>query len=346
MDFTILKHLNAKISEIAYKFNWKLVPAYPEGVMVEPASVCNLKCVLCPISKEGAISRKNKFIKLKQFKKTFRIARLFIKYITFWNYGEPLLNKDLSQMINFVARFGVNTQVSTNGLVFDHDNIEKILKSGLSKLIISVDTYDSREYAKYRRGGNFDLLERNIKKILYIKSRVKTNTSIALQFIISRHNQEEVNKIKSFFKKFNADELIIKTIGVGSAFIRPSDQELYFLPTNNFLRYNPKTLTVKDKSNLRCKYVWKRMVICSDGAILPCCRDQVGKFTLGNAFRGSLLMQFNTYKYLKFRKEILDIQKNEIMCLRCSEDIKKKIEPGSVCLSQSQYNKNFDFKLK
>lgn len=346
MNFTILKYLNTKITEIAYKFNWKLVPAYPEGVMVEPASVCNLKCVLCPISKEGSINRRNKFIELEQFKKTFRIARLFIKYITFWNYGEPLLNKDLSQMINFVARFGVNTQISTNGLVFDHNNIEKILKSGLSKLIISVDTYDGQEYVKYRRGGNFDLLERNIRNILDIKSKIKSNTSIALQFIISRYNQEEIDKIKNFFKKFNADELIIKTMGIGSAFIQPSGHELEFLPTNNFLRYNPKTLIVKDKNNFRCKYIWKRMVICSDGTILPCCRDQAGKFIFGNAFRRSLLTQFNTYKYLNFRKKILNIQKNEIMCLRCSEDIKKKIEPGSTYVNPSQYNKNFDFKLK
>lgn len=338
-----LRELNSFILYLTYKLNLSFVPAFPEGVMVEPASICNVRCVLCPITK-GKIKRQTNFLDFQVYKNIFRVSRYFIKYITFWNFGEPLLNKHLPEMVRYVATTGVNTQVSTNGQFFEKEYLEELLSSGLTKLIISIDTYNKNQYEKYRVGGNFDILQENIRKIIDIKRRINSKTQIVLQFLVTKENQSNVDEIKIFGNKFGADEIIIKTMGIGSAFTNPSKKEKDFLPTNHLLRYN-KNLYAKKRITGRCKYMWFRTVICSDGSLLPCCRDQEGAFILGNVSKKSLLKEFNNKKYIEFRKDISKHQTIELMCLRCPEEIKKSSDIVVKVGSKEKNKQNISFKL-
>ncbi len=320
--YNLLKLLNSELLNFSYKLSLPFVIGFPEQVMVEPASVCNLNCVLCPISKK-MINRDRKYLTFEVFKKIFSVPRFFIKTIAFWNFGEPFLNKELPEMISFVSSAGVKTDVSTNGLIFNKEFLSKLLNSGLSQLIISLDTYDKKKYSKYRVNGDFDILVKNVKKIIDTKKELKSETKIILQFLVTKHNQNNINKIKEFGKKFKADRIIIKTIGMGSSFKNPSKKELEFIPTNSYRRYN-NNLLVKKNKNKKCEYVWKRAVITSDAKLLPCCRDQISKFNLGDVNENSLIKEFNNKYYKDFRKNILSHQKLELMCLRCPDFLKSE----------------------
>jgi len=313
-----LKKINSALLKLSYYFNLKIT-SFPEEVMVEPSSICNLNCVLCPISK-GFINREKKFMDLDSFKKIFFIPRFFIKKINFWNFGEPFLNKELPEMISFVSLTNVKTQVSTNGLIYNKKYILKILKSGLTNLIISLDTYNKKDYVKYRVKGDFDKLIKNTKKIIKLKKSLNSKTKIILQFLITKKNQNDINKIIKFANQFKSDDIIIKTIGIGSSFVDPNKKEKNFIPTNKYNRYN-KNLIIENKEVKRCKYIWKKALILSDNTLIPCCRDQKSELKLGNVSKKSLLKEFNNKKYRNLRKNILSYQKRMLMCLRCPDQL-------------------------
>lgn len=326
--YASLKTINTVVLDISYSLGLRYVPAFPEGVMVEPSSICNLRCPLCPIS-TGDIKRKREQMDVEKFKEIFRVPRYFLQYMTFWNFGEPLLNRDVAQMINYVAKTGVKTQLSTNGLVYSKENILELLQSGLHTLIISIDTFDPEEYKKYRIGGDLFVLLENYKKIMHLKRDIKSNTRVCLQFMILRSNQEKLDKIYDFGQSLQPDELVVKTIGIGAAFESPSANQLSFLPSNRYLRYDPVTLKSKVQVQKRCKYVWKRTVVCSDMTLLPCCRDQKGRFILGDLNTGTLFQQFNSKAYQDFRSKINTYQRQQLMCRRCPEEVKKNVESNT-----------------
>jgi MoaA/NifB/PqqE/SkfB family radical SAM enzyme len=86
----------------------KIPLSTPFVIQVEPTTSCNLKCVFCPIN-DKTISIKKETMKLKTFMKMVDQCREFpqaIKFLRFIGIGEPLLNKDLPEMISYAKQSG------------------------------------------------------------------------------------------------------------------------------------------------------------------------------------------------------------------------------------------------
>ncbi|MDD4082826.1 MAG: radical SAM/SPASM domain-containing protein [Sphaerochaetaceae bacterium] len=336
----VIRDLNETFSNLAYNLDLTIT-GFPVGIMIEPTSNCNLRCALCPISKR-AIIRNKSMLTLKEFKKIMAIPKYFCKYVTFWHFGEPFLNKELPEMINYLSKDSISTQVSTNGNVFEEKFIKDLLQSGLTKLIISVDTDNPKEYVKYRVGGDHKKLIENTKKIIALKLKLKSRTTIAIQFLITKENEKRINRLKKLAKKLNADEILVKPIGIGAAFKRITKSKKNFLPSNQNSRYNQNFYS-KISPSSKCRYIWKRTVICSDGNVCICCRDQNSKYIIGNALIMPLFFIYNNEKIQKIRSKIRQLQSNELMCLRCHETQKTDTNINGINLRKQ---KQFNFILK
>jgi MoaA/NifB/PqqE/SkfB family radical SAM enzyme len=74
-----------------------------------------------------------------QFKKIFGRLKEAM-HIVFCGFGEPLLNKDIFEMIAYSKRKGKITTLTTNGILLDDRAIDNILGSKLDVLSISIKT--------------------------------------------------------------------------------------------------------------------------------------------------------------------------------------------------------------
>ena len=52
--------------------------------------------------------------------------------------------------------------ISTNGLPLDESKISRLAESGIDEITFSVDGADQQTYGRYRQGGNFAKLLKNI----------------------------------------------------------------------------------------------------------------------------------------------------------------------------------------
>lgn len=133
-------------------------------VRISVTDKCNLRCVYC-MPEEGMtffpddslLSKEEIVLLCTQF------AQLGIEKIRLTG-GEPLLRGDILPIIEGIAAIPGITDISitTNGLLLAK-NAEKLKQAGLSRLNISLDTFEPKRYREITRGGNLKQLLKGLE---------------------------------------------------------------------------------------------------------------------------------------------------------------------------------------
>jgi MoaA/NifB/PqqE/SkfB family radical SAM enzyme len=91
----------------------------------------------------------------------------------FFSAGEPLLHKDVAELIGKVKEKEVFSVISTNlSLTLSDEKIDGLLSRGLGMISVSLDGASPETYIKYRRGGQFDLVWRNLRRLIQRKQQL------------------------------------------------------------------------------------------------------------------------------------------------------------------------------
>ena len=182
-----------------YRKNWEKVSKgemtapFPLNIEVEPTYYCNLKCPLCP-SGNGEMSRRRGNMSIDDFKKMVDELAPKSFMMMMWNQGEPYLNGCFNEMVRYAHDKGIFTFTSTNGHYIRKDSeAESIVKSGLDEIIVSLDGVDQETYQQYRVGGDINKVFDGVKRLVVAKKQLGLETPfINLQFIVMRHNQQDI----------------------------------------------------------------------------------------------------------------------------------------------------------
>ncbi len=241
-------------------------------------------------------------------------------YLTFYFQGEPYLHPDFFKMIHYAHNKKIYTSTSTNAHYLNAENAEKTVKSGLDKLIISLDGITQDSYSKYRIGGKLDTVLKGIENISQAKMRLQSQTPhLIVQFIIFAHNENELKEVRQTFKKRNV-ELQFKT-----AQIYDYENGSELIPSNEKLsRYKSSTdaFEIKNQHFNHCWKMWHSSVITWDGKIVPCCFDKDAHYQLGNIADNLFATIWKSTEYNNFRKQLLINRKEIDICKNCTEGSK------------------------
>ena len=143
-------------------------------------------------------------MKFGDFKKIIDQIGPYLYSLHLYNWGEPLLNEELVDMIRYAKKFKIMVQVSTNLSILDENLARGLIESGLDHLIVSVDGITNESYSMYRVGGDLQKVS-NIKTITAIKMKLNSERpAITGQFLVNRHNESEVRMLLNFFQKLES----------------------------------------------------------------------------------------------------------------------------------------------
>jgi len=279
---SLKKSLNLFYNFINIFQNKIILKNTPIILTIEPTNVCNFKCPLC-LTGQGNLIRKKTYISFDYCKKIIDEIGDKLIILSLYQMGEPFLNKEIYDIISYAKTYKIFVRISTNGSMLNNDKvIEKLIKSKLDHLIISIDGASSESYDKYRKNGDFYQLINNIKRIVELKKKLKSSLPIIdLQFIIMKHNEHEIDKIKRLKKELNVDYLSFKSVCVED---NDTANISEFLPEKDiFLRYSVtnKDRTIKTKYPI-CFQLLFSSVINSEGLVIPCCRDHQSEWIMGD----------------------------------------------------------------
>ena len=303
----IVNFLQVKLSLLGKNVS---VNGYPYVLMIEASSFCDMVCPMCPIEMEGTM-RKRGEMAYEKFRKLMEEIGDTTMAICFWNFGEPLLNKNIFRMIREAKKYNIFTAISTNLLSLnDCQKQEKLMECGLDYLIISFDGATQDTYEKFRGKGNFYPVLTNLKELLVLKRKKSLKLPfVNLQFIIMKDNEKEISLIRNMSKELGVDKLSLKK------FTYIGNNAESFLPENSdYILGKHKSVTNMN----RCARPWDSTVISWDGEVLPCCGDLKFSCKHGNCFgEDSFKTIWNSKRYKTFRKRVLDDINNIPMCKTC-----------------------------
>lgn len=292
----------------------------PISISIEPTTSCNLRCPQCP-SGLREFTRPTGMLQNDILKKVIDELHTTLAYITFYFQGEPYLNKNFLEYVKYASEKRIYTATSTNAHYLDEETAKKTVESGLDRLIISIDGVDQESYAKYRVGGNLEKVISGTKNIVAWKKKMNSSTPhIIWQFIVFRHNENQIDRIKLLGNEIGVDEVAIKT-----AQIYDFEQGNELIPQNEkYSRYSAAGITYRIKNKLlnHCWRMWQGCVITWDGKIVPCCFDKDGSYQLGGLNETSFRSIWKGDKYNTFRRLIQKSRKEVEICANCTEGTK------------------------
>lgn len=181
---------------------------YPIYVDISPSGMCNHRCLFCCMDYMGY---KHIFLDKNIYeKRIIEMNKLGVKSVLFAGQGEPLLNKDINEMINSTKHAGIDIALTTNGVFLDRI-INKSFSS-LSWIKISCAAGSKETLAKVHRANinDFDKIFDNLEYAIKVKKENNYKTIIGMQFILLPENVHEVEILAEKVKNIGLNYLIIK----------------------------------------------------------------------------------------------------------------------------------------
>lgn len=182
---------------------------YPLYMEIAPSGACNHRCIFCALD---YLDYKPSFLNTKALKSTVRqAAHLGVKSIMYAGEGEPLLHRDICDIVRFTKDRGIDVSMTTNGVLFTKDISDKILES-LSWIRVSLNAGTAKTYAEVHRTRpeDFNRVLSNLRDVVHIKGNKKLNAVIGVQLLLLPENAEEVLTLARSLKKIGIDYLTIK----------------------------------------------------------------------------------------------------------------------------------------
>lgn len=284
----------------------------PMAFSIEPANFCNLNCVECPTGNGSKKTSEKRLFSLDKFEHLLDIYHKHVWITQLFFQGEPFLNNYLYEMIKECQKYHLYSIVSTNGHFLSTSNADKVVKSGLTHLIISLDGIKQSDYEQYRKNGNVLTVIEGIQNI--VKSKKINNSHypiVEVQCLLFSFNEHKQKEIFAFAKKLGVDKVTFKK----SQFYNLSSTN-HLIPTNaNNSRYTIENekFTLKRKAKNHCWKNWHSAVINVNEDMLPCCFDKNADHAFGT-FSDNC---FNNKKAQEFRQNILSNRDLIDICQNC-----------------------------
>ena len=290
----------------------------PIGISLEPTTACNLRCPECP-SGLRAFSRPTGNLKTGLFHQLIDELADDLVFLTFYFQGEPYINPSFLDMVQHASESGIYTGTSTNAHFLNDENAEKTVRSGLSRLIISIDGTDQESYSSYRRGGELSKVLEGARNIVEWKKRLRSRTPhVIFQFLVVRPNEHQIPEVQRLAQEIGVDELRLKSAQVYD----PRDDHPLIPTIDKYSRYRRAEngeWHIKNRLENECWKMWHSCVVTWDGRVVPCCFDKDAKHVLGKVGQVPFKEVWNSSAYDAFRKQVITSRSQIEMCKNCSE---------------------------
>tara|TARA_R110001592_G_scaffold68385_1_gene209587 strand:- start:1558 stop:2580 length:1023 start_codon:yes stop_codon:yes gene_type:complete len=309
-SFYLAKHTNSQQAK-----------GLPLSITIEPTTACNLGCPECP-SGLKQFTRPEGNLKIDFYKKVIDEAKTHAFYLNFYFQGEPFINPNFLDMVSYANQQNIYTATSTNAHFLTDKKAKETVKSGLSRLTISIDGTTQETYESYRKQGELAKVLAGTQNVLKWKKELKSKTPyVIFQFLVVKPNEHQIEEAKQLAKEMGVDEIRFKT---AQLYDYKNGHEL--MPTiEKYSRYKKKkngTFTLKNKMLNECWRMWSSCVVTWDGKIVPCCFDKDAKHQLGDLAQNSLKNIWQNNKYVAFRKALLTNRQAIDICQNCTEGTK------------------------
>ena len=318
-------------AKVTPRINWKESPRTdlckfipldtPIHVFIDPSAACNFSCKFC--FNHDKIRSFHDIMKMELFNKIADDLTQFpkkLKTIKMYGFGEPLLNKNLPEMVSILKKLNVTDRVetTTNGWWLTPEKTDQIINAGLDRIVISVDGLSSVQFQQIT-GKKVDFKE-YVENIQYLYDH-KENCVVHVKTTSEISDGWEDH----FFNTFGdiCDEISIENI----VSLWPNI-DINTNPTKNI--YDKEIRPVET-----CPYIFYHMTVHANGQVSSCFVDWERKNIIGNVNDKSLVAIWKGSQLKRIRTDhLLGQRKKHEICKDCKQLIYGQADNIDQCATQ------------
>jgi|TARA_B100002003_G_C14074869_1_gene517086 MoaA/NifB/PqqE/SkfB family radical SAM enzyme len=289
---------------------------FPKILLLQASSLCNFSCIMCyrtlhvPERKIFGIQEGN--MSLKLIKKLVRECQGEKDFLGFHlaEYGEPLMNPEITEIISCIHKAGLTSQIVTNGFYLDDKMIKGLINAGLSKIKISFQGATPKRYKFWRNNNYYEKVVSNVKNLVKARDAKKSDLYIQVGTSSCDDTEEELEKFVNYWK-----DLVDHVYWNYTILLHLKDKELF--NKINVLRQAPKK---EDK----CNDPFLRMTVLWNGKVTQCVNDE-GHF-IGDLNKQTIYEVWHSTKMNANRKIILENGNILPNCDTCAAQPKETLQ--------------------
>lgn len=265
--------------------------SFPIHIDFETIFGCNLQCIMCTHAHKDLFPSRQPLMEFELFTKIIDEGIQYgLSSIGLDQEGDPLLVNNLNDFIAYAKRKGIlDIIINTNALLLDIDKTEELLNSELTRIHFSLDSINEDTYNQIRVGSDFKKVIENILYFCKRKKELKKELPITrVSFVKMKCNEGEMESFISFWTP-HVDAIAIQE---------------YNNPFPEYLELNKLYANSRVKNDtFRCTQPWFRIVVLSDGSVLPCCLLGMSlKMAIGNANNETIYNLWNSESMKRLRQ--------------------------------------------
>jgi len=305
----------------------------PVCLYLEVTNRCNLLCETCPRTFEALEPPADM---------TMDMVRAIVDQVphlqraVLHGVGEPMLVRELPDMIRYLKARGVYVLFNTNGTLLREKRFSQLIESGLDELRVSLDAADAKTYAMVRGKPFFDRIVRDVTKLTeFQRAAGAENPRVSLWLTGLK---ETIAQLPDFVRlaahmgvhEVHLQRLVFDETGFGMARAESSlfeqtqaEEQIAIEAAQELGRELAVSLDASGATEpglslkrqgenpwTGCRRPWSLMYFTANGRALPCCIAPFSargyeNYTLGDARTQTLDDIWNGPAYQEFRAALL-----------------------------------------
>lgn len=177
---------------------------------------CNADCFMC----DFALSRDEYRFSVEEFDRMLPEAReMGVRYVRFTG-GEPLMHRDVVELVETGTRHGMKMSIITNGQLLSR-MIDRLAAAGLAQVIVSIDGGTAEEHDLYRRlPMAFDNGLAGLRRARELGLVTRVNT------VVGPHNYTQLPRLQQTLTAAGVQQWELSALKLERSIVYPDPQDV------------------------------------------------------------------------------------------------------------------------
>lgn len=182
---------------------------YPIYMEISPSGACNHRCIFCALDFVGYEAR---FLDASILKERLsEMGNLGVKSIMYAGEGEPLLHRNIADIILHTKKAGIDVALTTNGVLLSKSLFEQIAGS-VSWIKVSINAGTPETYGRIHKTkqDDFQRVMQNLEEAARAVKDSGLNCTLGAQAVLLPENAGEMETLAEKIKGIGLKYLVVK----------------------------------------------------------------------------------------------------------------------------------------
>jgi len=182
---------------------------YPIYMEISPAGTCNHRCTFCALD---YMEYQKRFLDTAMLtERLSEMGRLGVKSIMYAGEGEPLLHKDMAEIVRATKNAGIDVAMTTNGVLLRQEVAAEIMPH-MEWIKVSINAGTPETYAQIHRcsPADFDKVVANLEAANELRRSRNLRCTLGMQLLLIPENAHEVRDLAAIAQRIGMDYLVVK----------------------------------------------------------------------------------------------------------------------------------------